>query len=71
LNPNPANEFVKISFETTLDTKMIQTFNAFGQEILLNWKKSDEKTFTADIQNLPRGMYFVKIGNQTKKLIVR
>ena len=57
--PNPAKDRVTVE-----GTGMFIVTNALGQTILT--KEIDGQTTVA----LPQGMYFVKLGNETRKIVV-
>jgi endonuclease I/chitodextrinase len=69
--PNPSNGNVKINFENANEKHTIQIFSVLGQKV---FEKAYSNSSSAAINNLQKGVYFVKITNDTqsvtKKLIV-
>lgn len=65
--PNPTNGIINIDLETINDNMVIELRNALGQIVL------SEKVTTLHTQlntnNLLSGVYFIKVGNTTKKII--
>jgi len=71
LYPNPATHFVTLISEAPINSADIRIFNTLGQKIELNWEKSGGNTLTTDVQNLPAGIYFIKITSESIKLIIK
>ena len=72
LQPNPANQYLEItltSFGLLSNEITAQIFDIRGL-LMQTVKIYDEKT-SIDISNLAQGLYFVKIGNEAKKLIIK
>ena len=69
--PNPSNGSVKINFENANEKHTVQVFSIFGQKV---FEKTYNQSSSAAINALQKGVYFVKITNNsqsvTKKLIV-
>ena len=65
--PNPASSYFNLSVGTNLVGKSIQIFNSLGQSIS-NMKAESEMEVV--ISNYPSGVYFVKCGNMTKKVVI-
>lgn len=63
--PNPASQYIMIKSTTTRD---IEIFNTVGQMVLI--EKSVQDGNTINIANLSKGLYFVKSGDATQKLII-
>ena len=59
--PNPANNNINVLFDTTLtnEEKTITIYTVNGQLVKTFLTKSD--TYTANISNIPAGLYFIKI----------
>jgi len=74
--PNPANEFIELQVTNyELRVKDIDFYNTFGQlvkSVSFNGEMN-ENLFTQkiSISDLSKGVYFVKIGNETTKLVVQ
>jgi len=71
LYPNPATHFVTLISESPINSAEIQVFNTLGQNIELKWEKSGGNTLTTDVQNIPAGIYFIKIKSESIKLIIK
>ena len=72
IQPNPANELCEISLTDvglTMQNITVQIYNIQGL-LLASLPLSNKKT-QIDISNLTKGLYFVTIGHETKKLIVK
>lgn len=69
--PNPASSFVIItmSADALTGTKQSYLFNSYGQEI--GNFKMETGTNRIDVSNLPNGIYFLKIGNTAKKIVIQ
>ncbi len=69
--PNPSNGSVKINFENTNENYIVQVFSILGQKV---FEKTYNNSSSLAINNLQKGVYFIKITNNsqsfTKKLIV-
>ena len=61
--PNPTSDILNI---VTSQPTLIQIFNTNGQMVK---EQSIQNSQTISIENLPIGIYYIKIGNQTQKLI--
>jgi hypothetical protein len=60
--PNPAHDFVTVG---TPHTSSVQIFNAVGQLVLT----TEENVI--NVSELPQGIYFVRVDNITKRLIIK
>ncbi|AEV33099.1 PKD domain protein [Owenweeksia hongkongensis DSM 17368] len=65
LFPNPANDILNISSARVL-APHIMVFDVSGR-ILLEKNLSKSNNWQLNIQSLPSGYYFIKVGNQTSK----
>jgi hypothetical protein len=75
--PNPASEYVEVMFQSNSNIVLPQTielkiFNIHGQ--FVQYEKQELFTATSSIRihirHLPAGLYFVRIGNKTQKLLI-
>lgn len=79
LSPNPATEFVNLSFDIQDETNgSITVFNALGQELIYMTGKEffpGKNTVRMNIKSLPTGIYFVRIDtpefSQVRKLMIK
>ena len=65
--PNPASHYLKIQSEALIG-EIAQIFNVNGQ--LVKEFQHQSPITNLPITNLPSGTYFIKIGQQVKKLII-
>ena len=66
--PNPASYYLNIESENTVG-EMLQVFSVNGQLILEANQSSPMMNLS--IANFPSGTYFVKIGDQVKRLVIQ
>jgi hypothetical protein len=62
--PNPTNDYITI-VENLTETSNISLMNIHGQLIDI-----DVKNNRIDVSNLPNGIYFIKIGDKSTKIII-
>ena len=65
--PNPAQDYFVIDFEINSEILVI-VFNALGETIYQKYSSSKHEVSTT---NWPAGMYFVKVGKTTQKILVQ
>ncbi|MGB0850992.1 MAG: two-component regulator propeller domain-containing protein [Bacteroidia bacterium] len=68
--PNPAISYLNVELYTSGVTT-IEIFNAFGQKVLSSELGAEKSLHRIDIKELSSGTYFVKLGENHQKLIVR
>ena len=68
--PNPAKDVIKLSADQLKNGNTITITNAIGQVVYSNQFKAENKEIDINIQNLQSGLYFVRIGNTVRKLLV-
>lgn len=73
ISPNPANDFITITMQPSegfepSDGSAIQIFNTLG-EIVLSDSARHAVPLRMNIESLPKGMYFVRIGGETAKFV--
>ncbi len=66
--PNPATEFFKIKNSNISNEKLVEIYNIQGKKIKEYKYKQD---ITYNINDLKKGIYIIKIGNYSHKLIVK
>ncbi len=68
--PNPANNvlFVETQSIASLQTATYRITNLLGQTVLLGHIYAEKQRI--DIANLSKGLYFITMGKQTKKLVI-
>lgn len=67
--PVPATDFVNIQLMDT-GNGIIQLFSAYGQHIA-NYSYQGSGPHYIDLAHLSKGVYLVKIGNHTKRIVMR
>ncbi len=66
--PNPAKDFVQINIEDAISHDLsLQVYDMLGK--LIESQIITEQTTQLNIKNLEKGVYILKIGNSTKRLI--
>ncbi len=73
INPNPASEFINVSFPPSSTEKPesdIKILNTFGESVLLIDKLNSENSFKIDISNLPSGLYYLKTSYYLEKFVI-
>jgi hypothetical protein len=68
LYPNPNNGFVTIEFQNT-DSKNIQVYDIKGK-IVYSVNKIQQPIMELDLQDLPSGLYIIKIRNQVNNKVL-
>lgn len=63
--PNPSHGNVKINFENSNEKYTVQVFSILGQKV---FEKEYTNSSSAAVDNLQRGIYFIKITNDTKSV---
>ena len=62
--PNPANEYINISFKTSLDKSInISVYDYMGKEVYQSVIENNSSIQTIDISNLNKGLYFINLRN--------
>ena len=76
--PNPTNGFITITavgagFTAAQNGASIQIYDITGRivqtQFIASQRNANEKNITIDISHLQQGMYYLKIGNETVKII--
>jgi alpha-tubulin suppressor-like RCC1 family protein len=67
--PNPANEVLIIKV-AQVSTAPITLLNIYGQSILSQYLDASNKDLKIVVGSLPRGVYFVKYGNESRKVVL-
>lgn len=72
IHPNPATNQVIISSQFFTENEVVQIFNTSGQLVheYPNLSPQDQ-TYTINVEQLNSGIYFIKIGESTQKLIIQ
>ncbi len=68
--PNPASNFVQIEGWNSPPMAMqIELIDLTGKRFFLQNQASNTHSFQLNLKELPKGIYFVRMGNQTAKLL--
>jgi hypothetical protein len=69
--PNPTSSTISIQFEHNNTVDNLRIYSISGELVKdIKIQQSNELLFTIEITNINPGIYFVKIGNHSKKLII-
>jgi hypothetical protein len=70
--PNPAKDHINIIYSETVDRdeQFLEIFNSLGQKIYVQSIVSEQGSISVPLNNLENGVYFVKINNYTRKILV-
>ncbi|MCQ2285774.1 MAG: S8 family serine peptidase [Bacteroidales bacterium] len=65
--PNPASDFITVVLPEGMEGAQMQIFDLSGK--LINTQNLNETNNTINVNSMASGLYFVKIGNTTKKFV--
>ena len=63
LMPNPADHYIELSINSTVEVKEAVVFNAFGQ--MIQTVQLTDNHARIDLSNMASGMYFVRVSGDT------
>lgn len=66
--PNPSNSFVDLDCGDNFVNTEIYIYNIYGQQVLFQTKNNDRYT-RIDTSTLLPGIYYIRMGNQTRKFV--
>jgi hypothetical protein len=66
--PNPAGDFITITFKSS-DGTQIQIYNTLGEKVMSESIHPMTVSHRMNIESLPKGIYFVKIGGEAAKFV--
>ncbi len=69
VSPNPAREFVTLTLGEGLSSKEYRIVDMMGQTLMTGTIQGNSQQI--DVSSLPAGMYFITVGEVTKKIVVR
>jgi hypothetical protein len=71
LYPNPASTSITMSSEA-LRGKLVKVsfYNMLGQALMSNECHFVQQNYTLNIQQLPRGVYLLKVGEWVRRVVV-
>ena len=67
ISPNPSSDFITITLKPS-EGSAIQIYNTLG-ELVMSAEARHAVPLRINISNLPKGMYFVRIGGETAKFV--
>jgi hypothetical protein len=73
--PNPASSMLDVRCSTRLAKQVsgntkVEMYNSVGQVVYISPLVRGRDVFTIDVSHLPKGMYYLKVGNQVRKVII-
>jgi hypothetical protein len=68
LYPNPASNNVNVVYEPSADVKNIAIYNIIGKQMNL-FRATDNNSASLNIENLPSGIYFVRLLNSRGDIV--
>ncbi len=71
LYPNPTNGIATLEIEAQTKAIGVFVYDVMGRNIKTYNLKANQKELNIDLTSFPKGIYQVKVENQTKKLIVK
>jgi len=69
LYPNPAHDELNVVYDATADVKNIVVYNIIGK-VLSVYKVTDNTSANLNIENIPSGIYFVRLINSHGQAVV-
>ena len=69
LFPNPASDKLEIKSENIQDNVIITLFNSLGEEISVLYNGYLNKVLSVDIENYPKGIYFIEMKTPRNSII--
>lgn len=67
--PNPANDYLNISFNNAVQGEFLYIFSSFGVRYIKPLEKSLEGNYLVDVSNLPAGVFYLLIGKKTYRFL--
>ncbi len=68
LYPNPAREAINVIFDKQADVKTIAIYNMIGKAMRI-FKPTDNNSARLDLDNIPSGVYFVRLMNSDGEIV--
>ena len=74
ISPNPATDFITIQFQTsevleTSEVYQVQIFDMLGIEIISELIHPMTGSHRMNVEKLPTGVYYIRIGNKVEKFV--
>jgi agmatine deiminase len=74
ISPNPASEYIEININPTVNRWVdedveIKIFNTLGESVMSESTHPMTPSHLMNLESLPRGVYYLRIGNQTKMFV--
>lgn len=68
LFPNPAHDFLNVLYDAKSNVKTAAIFNLIGKTIQV-YKVSDDNSAKLDLENIPSGVYFLRLMNDKGQVV--
>lgn len=68
LFPNPARDFVNVIYDAKANVKTAAIYNLIGKTIQV-YKVSDNNSAKLDLENVPSGVYFIRLMNANGQVV--
>ncbi len=69
ISPNPAGDFITVNLERCATSGEILIYNTLGEKVMAESIQPMTSSHRMNIEALPRGIYFVKVGGETAKFV--
>ncbi len=69
--PNPASDVVKITLAQNLNAEILQVIDVTGKTIFSTPVSPNELEVQINVSNYAKGIYLIRLGNVTQKLLVK
>lgn len=66
--PNPARDFVNVKYDPRSGVKSIAVYNLIGKTVQ-NYKVTDNSSARLDLDNIPAGVYFMRLMNAQGQIV--
>ena len=67
--PNPARNEIAIDFAAASQASQVSVVDCLGRVCALKALSAGQREVKLDISHLPQGMFYVKLGNLTRRII--
>lgn len=68
--PNPASDLLHVRLPSRSKLNEIQLLNALGESVLIQGISEDKQLYTFDVNDLSPGVYFLKLNDVFKRIVV-
>jgi len=67
--PNPTSGIVNVELQNPI-TDQPMLYNALGRVVQVKWNHISDLQLLADLRGLPKGIYFLKLGSTTERIVL-